>query len=128
MPSSFCSAWSASSKSYSSVCSSLSGAGRSRCADGVFGRRKVELVSSTNPLGLDLADPAAKDDVITRNQLHLELNRETIIHVSSKDVIHSFKLPVMRAEQDAIPGMDVKIHFKPIKANDHGEMRDIAGA
>ena len=97
-------------------------------ADGVFGRRKVELVSSTNPLGLDLADPAAKDDVITRNQLHLELNRETIIHVSSKDVIHSFKLPVMRAEQDAIPGMDVKIHFKPVKANDHGEKWDIACA
>jgi cytochrome c oxidase subunit 2 len=97
-------------------------------ADGVFGRRDVKLVTSSNPLGLDLTDPAAKDDIVTLNQLHLELDRDTIIHVSSKDVIHSFKLPVMRAEQDAIPGMDVKIHFKPIKSNDDGEKWEIACA
>jgi cytochrome c oxidase subunit 2 len=97
-------------------------------ADGVFGRRKVDLVTSSNPLGLDLTDPAAKDDIVTLNQLYLELGRDTIIHVSSKDVIHSFKLPVMRAEQDAIPGMDVKIHFKPIKSNDNGDKWEIACA
>ena len=97
-------------------------------ADGIFGRRDVKLVTSSNPLGLDLTDPAAKDDIVTLNQLHLELNRDTIIHVSSKDVIHSFKLPVMRAEQDAIPGMDVKIHFKPILDNDDGTKWEVACA
>jgi cytochrome c oxidase subunit 2 len=94
-------------------------------ADGVFGRRDVKLVSSTNPLGLDRTDPAAKDDVFALNQLHLEVNRPAVIHVSSKDVIHSFKLPVMRAEQDAIPGMDVPIHFTPKQvstAEDHWEI------
>jgi cytochrome c oxidase subunit 2 len=83
--------------------------------DGKFGRTDVKLVSSTNPLGLDTNDAAAKDDITTLNQLHLELNRPVIVHVSSKDVIHSFKLPVMRAEQDAIPGMTVAIHFTPVK-------------
>ena len=97
-------------------------------ADGIFGRRDVNLVTSSNPLGLDLNDPHAKDDIVTLNQLHLEQDRDTIIHVSSKDVIHSFKIPVMRAEQDAIPGMDIKIHFKPVKTNDNGDKWEIACA
>jgi len=47
--------------------------------------------------------------------------------VTSKDVIHSFKLPVMRVEQDAIPGMDVPIHFTPIRTN-NGDLWEIACA
>lgn len=96
-------------------------------SDGVFGKTAVNLVSSTNPVGLDMTDPKAKDDVSVLNQLHLEVNRPALIHVMSKDVIHSFKLPVMRAEQDAIPGMDVPIHFTPIRTND-GETWEIACA
>ena len=75
--------------------------------DGVFGKRDIKLVTSSNPLGLDLKDPNAKDDIVTLNDLHLEVNRPVIIHVTSKDVIHSFKLPVMRVETDAIPGMEI---------------------
>jgi cytochrome c oxidase subunit 2 len=90
--------------------------------DGVFGTTRSELVSSTNPMGLDPADPHGKDDIITVNQLHLQLNRPTIIRLSSKDVIHSFNLPVMRVKQDAIPGMEVPVHFTPVKAN-NAEMR-----
>jgi cytochrome c oxidase subunit 2 len=86
--------------------------------DGKFGRTLVSLVTSTNPVGLDVTDPAAKDDVVALNNLHLEVNRQALIHVMSKDVIHSFKLPVMRVEQDAIPGMDVPIHFTPIRTTD----------
>ena len=95
--------------------------------DGKFGRTLVNLVTSTNPLGLDMSDPDAKDDVVALNQLHLEVNRQALIHVRSKDVIHSFKLPVMRVEQDAIPGMDVPIHFTPIRTN-NGDTWEIACA
>jgi cytochrome c oxidase subunit II len=95
--------------------------------DGKFGRTRVDLVTSTNPVGLDMTDPDAKDDVVTLNNLHLEVNREASIHVMSKDVIHSFKLPVMRVEQDAIPGADVPIHFTPIRTN-NGETWEIACA
>jgi cytochrome c oxidase subunit 2 len=94
--------------------------------DGKFGRTVVNLVTSTNPLGLDMSDPAAKDDVVAL-KMHLELNRQALIHVTSKDVIHSFKLPVMRVEQDAIPGMDVPIHFTPIRTN-NGDTWEIACA
>jgi cytochrome c oxidase subunit 2 len=87
--------------------------------DGVFGRQDINLVTSTNPIGLDPNDPAGKDDVVTLNQLHLEVDRPVIIHVTSKDVIHSFSLPVMRVKQDAIPGLDVPIHFTPIKTSEN---------
>jgi cytochrome c oxidase subunit II len=89
--------------------------------DGVFGRRSVDLVSSTNPIGLDPNDPNGKDDIVTLNQLHVELNRPVLIHVTSKDVIHSFSLPAMRVKQDAIPGMEVPIHFTPVLANNGAE-------
>jgi len=95
--------------------------------DGKFGRTAVNLVTSTNPIGLDMSDPAAKDDVVALNQLHLPVNRDALIHVTSKDVIHSFKLPVMRVEQDAIPGADVPIHFMPIRTT-NGDRWEIACA
>jgi cytochrome c oxidase subunit 2 len=92
--------------------------------DGVFGKRDVKLVTSSNPLGLDLTDPHAKDDIVTLNDFHLEVNRPVVIHLSSKDVIHSFKLPVMRVEQDAIPGMEITIHFTPVLTNESGTESD----
>lgn len=84
--------------------------------DNVFGKAEVKFVTSTNPVGLDPGDPAGKDDVITLNQLHVQLNRPVLVHISSKDVIHSFSLPTMRVKQDAIPGMEVPIHFTPVRA------------
>lgn len=97
-------------------------------ADGVFGKVDVSHVSSSNPLGLDVTDPNAKDDVITLNQMHLELNRPVIVRISSKDVIHSFSLPYMRVKQDATPGMEVPVHFTPVKATVGAETWDIACA
>jgi cytochrome c oxidase subunit 2 len=96
--------------------------------DGVFGRTNVKFVDSANPLGIDPADPHGKDDISSLNQLHVELNRPVLLHITSKDVIHSFKLPVMRTEQDAIPGMEIPIHFKPILSNDNGAQWEIACA
>ncbi len=96
--------------------------------DGVFGRSDAKFVTPENPLGIDPSDPAGKDDIASLNQLHLEVNRPVIVHITSKDVIHSFKLPVMRSEQDAIPGMDIPIHFKPILSNDDGTKWEIACA
>jgi cytochrome c oxidase subunit 2 len=86
-------------------------------ADHIFGKTDVKLVSSANPLGLDITDPHAKDDIATLNQLYLEVNRPIIVRLSSKDVIHSFGLPYMRVKQDAIPGMVVPVHFTPIKTS-----------
>lgn len=86
--------------------------------DGVFGKMNVKLVTSSNPLGLDPNDPTAKDDIVTLNQLHMQVNRPIIVRITSKDVIHSFSLPYMRVKQDAIPGMEVPVHFTPIRTSD----------
>lgn len=84
--------------------------------DGQFGRRKIELLSNTNAVGLDPSDPAAKDDIVTLGELHVPIDRPVIIELSSKDVIHNFCLPHMRIAQDAIPGQIIPMWFKPIKA------------
>lgn len=81
--------------------------------DGKFGRRKTELVDANNPIGLDPEDEAAKDDIVAMNELHLPLGRPTLVHLSSKDVIHSFFIPEFRIKQDAVPGMKVQVWFEP---------------
>ncbi|MDA0745337.1 MAG: hypothetical protein O2954_02390 [bacterium] len=80
--------------------------------DGMFGRTAPELISSDNLLGLDPDDPNGKDDFNAINNLHIPVNRPVIVHLSSKDVIHSFKIPVMRLTQDVIPGQVIPIWFE----------------
>jgi cytochrome c oxidase subunit II len=82
--------------------------------DGQFGRTDIKLLDLTsNPLGLDRSDPAAKDDVTTVNQLYLPVNRPAILRLRSKDVIHSFGVPEFRVKQDAVPGLTIPIWFIP---------------
>jgi heme/copper-type cytochrome/quinol oxidase subunit 2 len=59
--------------------------------------------------------PAAKDDIVVLGELHVPVDRNVIIDLSSKDVIHNFCLPSMRIAQDAIPGQIIPMWFKPIK-------------
>jgi cytochrome c oxidase subunit II len=82
-------------------------------ADGKFGRTDPKLVSADNPLGLDRKDPDAKDDVTTINQLNLPVGHPILVHLSSKDVIHSFGLYEMRIKQDAVPGLEMPVWFVP---------------
>lgn len=83
--------------------------------DGEFGRQDIKLVGNNNTFGVDPADEKGKDDVQLLNEFHVPVNKPVIAYISSKDVIHSFKLTSMRVTQDAIPGMRVPIHFLPIK-------------
>lgn len=87
--------------------------------DGKFGRTDIKLISPDNPLGLDRTDPNAKDDITTINQLNLPANRAVLVHLSSKDVIHSFGLYEMRVKQDAIPGMSIPVWFIPDRVGEY---------
>jgi cytochrome c oxidase subunit 2 len=87
--------------------------------DGKFGRTDIKLVSADNPLGLDRTDPNAKDDITTINQLNLPTDRPVLVHLSSKDVIHSFGLYEMRVKQDAIPGMTIPVWFIPNRVGEY---------
>ena len=87
--------------------------------DGKFGRTDIKLVSADNPIGLDRSDSAAKDDITTINQLNLPVDRPVLVHLSSKDVIHSFGLYEMRVKQDAIPGMNIPVWFIPNRVGEY---------
>jgi len=83
--------------------------------DGVFGKQDMRFVSSTNVFGIDFNDPNGKDDVQVMHEMHVPVNKPVIAYISSRDVIHSFKVIAMRVTQDAIPGMRVPIWFKPTR-------------
>jgi len=90
--------------------------------DGIFGRQDMHAVTETNVFGIDPVDPHGKDDVQTLNEIHVPLIKNpdgefkpVIIYVSSRDVIHSFKVIAMRLTQDAIPGMRIPIWFRPTR-------------
>ena len=87
--------------------------------DGKFGRTDISKMAADNPIGLDRSDPDAKDDITTINQLTLPVNRPVLVHLSTKDVIHSFGLYEMRVKQDAIPGLDTPVWFIPNRIGDY---------
>jgi cytochrome c oxidase subunit 2 len=82
-------------------------------ADGVFGRRDINLVNDDNVLGLDRNSPGGADDIMSINQLNLPVNKQVLMKLTSQDVIHSIFLPPMRVKQDAIPGMEIPVYFTP---------------
>ncbi len=87
--------------------------------DGKFGRTDINRVTADNPLGLDRTDPNAKDDITTVNQLYLPVNRPVLVHLFSKDVIHSFGVYEFRVKQDAIPGMTIPLWFVPTRPGEY---------
>ena len=81
--------------------------------DGKFGNTDINLVDEeSNPIGL-AREGYGSDDIVTINQIHLPVDKQVMIHLSSKDVIHSFGIPEMRIKQDAVPGMTIPFFFTP---------------
>jgi cytochrome c oxidase subunit 2 len=72
--------------------------------DGEFGAQDMNYVTSDNVFGVDPKDVKGKDDIVTLNEVHCVVNKPVLIRLSSKDVIHSFKIIAMRVT-----------HFTPTK-------------
>jgi len=87
-------------------------------ADGQFGEASLALVSTDNLIGLDRSSRFGRDDVVLQNEIHLVIDRPTIIELSSKDVIHSFGIPAMRVKQDVMPGLRSAVWFTPTMAGE----------
>jgi len=89
--------------------------------DGKFGIAKPELedpsAGGEAALGLDPADPASKDDVVT-GIMEVPVGREVEVILRAHDVIHSFFIPQMRFKQDAVPGLAIHMHFTPTETGD----------
>lgn len=83
-------------------------------ADGTFGNTRPELIDASigNPLGRDRSDPAARDDKV-ESQLVLPVDREVDLVLRAQDVVHSFLIPAMRVQMNAVPGMTTHLRFTP---------------
>jgi cytochrome c oxidase subunit 2 len=90
--------------------------------DGKYGATNVKLMDPSAggeaAVGLDTSDPAAKDDVVT-GTMFLPVNREVDLSMRSVDVIHSFFVPSLRFKQDAVPGLNIRMHFTPNQIGDY---------
>lgn len=83
-------------------------------ADGKFGRIDRTLVKNAGDPCIDPEDPNGWDD-FTSSTLRLPVNRPAILQVTSTDVIHGYAIVPMRIQQDAIPGVDIPMWFRPLK-------------
>jgi cytochrome c oxidase subunit 2 len=59
------------------------------------------------------------DDIAKINELHVEVNRLYHFQLTSKDVLHSFSVPVFRLKQDVIPGRIITGWFQPTRTGEY---------
>jgi cytochrome c oxidase subunit 2 len=80
--------------------------------DGKFGRLDPKQVSAStgNALGLDSNDPAGRDDIVVPT-LTVPVNRQIELFIHSQDVIHNIFVRELRLQQDAVPGLEIPLHF-----------------
>jgi cytochrome c oxidase subunit 2 len=50
---------------------------------------------------------------VTSNELHLVVDRQVVLRMSSPDVIHSFWVPEFRIKQDLVPGIETAYRITP---------------
>ena len=55
------------------------------------------------------------DDIVTTDDMHVQVGKTYHFLLESKDVLHSFSVPVFRLKQDVVPGRTITGWFKPIK-------------
>lgn len=87
--------------------------------DGVFGTVNTRNISSLNPFGINDDDPNGEDDVlITSSTFHLPVDRNVKLLLRSKDVLHDFWVPRIRAKMDMVPGMVTYFWFRPTEVGE----------
>jgi cytochrome c oxidase subunit 2 len=59
------------------------------------------------------------DDIRTTDELHVVADKTYHFQLQSRDVLHSFFVPVFRLKQDAVPGRVITGWFKPIHTGVH---------
>ena len=84
--------------------------------DGVLGTANTRLISPDNSFGLNPGDPYGRDDILVEgNEVHLPLGRPIKVVLRSKDVLHDYFVPQIRARMDMVPGMVTYFWFTPTR-------------
>jgi cytochrome c oxidase subunit II len=78
--------------------------------DGRFGHTSIQYISDAggNPVGIDPADPAGKDDIVA-STLRIPAGRKVLLLLHSRDVVHDFFVRELRTKQDIVPGMEIPL-------------------
>ena len=85
-------------------------------ADGILGTVDTRNISAKNPFGLDEDDPNGQDDILVSGpEVHLPKGGPVKVLLRSKDVLHDFYVPQIRAKMDLVPGMITYFWFTPTK-------------
>lgn len=93
--------------------------------DKELGKVDYKLIDNFgNEFGLDLTDKNSFDDFKSL-ELHLPVDKEILLKIRAKDVLHSVFLPHFRVKMDAVPGMPTQFKFKVTKTTQ--QMRDETG-
>jgi cytochrome c oxidase subunit II len=81
--------------------------------DGRFGRTAIEFISDAggNPVGIDPKDPTGEDDIVTAS-LRIPAQRNVLLLLHSRDVIHDFFVRELRTKQDIVPGMEIPLELR----------------
>ena len=82
--------------------------------DGKFGRIDRHLIERAGDPCIDPEDPNGWDDFVSPI-LKLPVLEPAILQITSTDVIHGYAIVPMRIQQDAIPGTDIPMWFRPLK-------------
>ena len=83
-------------------------------SDGKFGRIDRHLVQSAGDPCIDPEDPNGWDDFVSPI-LKIPVLEPAILQVTATDVIHGYAIVPMRIKQDAIPGTDIPMWFRPLR-------------
>jgi cytochrome c oxidase subunit 2 len=81
--------------------------------DGRFGRTALEFISDAggNSVGIDPKDPSGKDDIVTAT-LRIPTQRNVLLLLHSRDVIHDFFVRELRTKQDIVPGTEIPLELR----------------
>jgi cytochrome c oxidase subunit 2 len=62
-------------------------------------------------------DEKQSDEVHVANEVHCWKGNKVLIHLRTRDVLHSFFIPILRLKQDAVPGKSIQVWFEATDFN-----------
>jgi len=80
--------------------------------DNVLGKANVRFIEGINVVGVDMSDPNAQDDVMSK-ELRLPVGKKVVMKMRSQDVLHSAYFPHFRAQMNTVPGMVTQFIMTP---------------
>ena len=97
-----------------------------------FGARNLAETRTADPQALNVTVTAFQwgwsfeypDYGVTSRELHLPVDRQVLLSLTSRDVIHSFWVPEFRVKQDALPGANLvkQLRITPTKTGSYTVM------